>query len=399
MCAAPNCAALVPMLYSRYMSTRRRIPPLGRLRVRKERPTNTVLFPLGPYAPATAQPVALLLRLRGETVVGIEPPETGFCRRGIAALVEGRAVDAALPVVEHSCSFAGTAHRIAFCRALESAAGATPSETAATTRILFAEVERILARLWALGTTARAFSQAPFWQSALQQREDLFAALDDAAGARAYWGIAVPGGARGDLDFDPLRTALDAVETSLTAWRVAVGPQGRLGRAGKGVGRLSEERARELGLHGLAGAGSYATEDARETESGYAALGVDWPSLDGKRSGDVAARLTVAVEDIAISVSLAKACLGTLPAGDGDAARTLTLPGRALELQSAVEGPHGPVMLSFTRTPTGALGDLRIETTTPAVLDALPALLEGQTLAHALATLASLDLCLECLDQ
>jgi NADH-quinone oxidoreductase subunit D len=387
------------MLYSRYMSARRRTPPLGRLRVRKERPTNTVLFPLGPYAPATAQPFALLLRLRGETVVGVEPPETGYCRRGIAGLVEGRTVDAALPVVEHSCSFAGTAHRIAFCRALESAAGAAPSKTAVTTRILFAEVERILARLWTLGATARAFSQAPFWTSALQQREDLFAALEESAGARAFWGVAVPGGARSDLDYDPLRGALDGVENSLTAWRVAVGPQGPLGRAGKGVGRISEESARELGLRGLAGAGSYAAEDARATESGYAALGVEWPALDGKRSGDVAARLTVAVEDVATSVALAKACLGALPAGDGDAARALSLPGRALDLHSTVEGPHGPVMLAFTRAPSGAIGDLRIETMAPATLETLPTLLEGRPLAHALATVASLDLCLECLDQ
>ena len=374
-------------------------PPLARLRVRKERPTNTVLFPLGPYASATVQPFALLLRLRGETIVGVEPPETGYCRRGIAALVEGRTADAALPVVEHSCSFAGTAHRIAFCRALETAAGAAPSKTAVNTRILFAEVERILARLWTLGATARAFSLAAFWQTALQQREDLFTALEDAAGTRAFWGVAVAGGVRGDLDFEPLRTALDAAETSLTAWRVAVGPQGPLGRAGKGVGRISEERAREFGLRGLAGAGSYATEDARQKDSGYTALGVDWPSLDGKRSGDVAARLTVAVEDIAASVALAKACLGTLPDGHINDARALTIPNSALDLNATVEGPHGPVNVAFSRTATGALGDLHIETTAPAVLDALPALLEGRPLATALAMLASLDLCLECLDQ
>ena len=387
------------MLYSRYMSTRRRIPPLGRLRVRKERPTNTVLFPLGPYTPATAQPFALLLRLRGETIVGVEPPETGYCRRGISALVEGRTVDAALPVVEHSCSYAGTAHRIAFCRAVETAAGVAPSKTAVNTRILFAEIERILARLWMLGATARAFSLPSFWKTALQQREDLFAALEDAAGTRAFWSVAIAGGVRGDLDFEPLRTALDVVETSVTAWRVAVGPQGPLGRAGKGVGRISDERAREYGLRGLAGAGSYATEDARQAESGYAALDVEWPSLDGKRSGDVAARLTVAVEDIATSVALAKACLGTLPEGGANAARAISLPNGALALNATVEGPHGPVTVSLARSAAGALGDLHIETTAPALLDALPALLEGRTLAHALAILASLDLCLECLDQ
>ncbi len=371
----------------------------GRLSARKERSTNTVLFPLGPYSPATAQPFALLLRLRGETIVGVEPPGIGYCRRGISALVEGRSIETALPIVAHSCSFAGTAHRIAFCRALESAAGAALSQAATNTRILFAEVERILARLWTLGATARAFGVAPLWKAALQQREDLFAALEDATGFRAFWGVAIPGGARDDLDFDPLRTALDAVESSVTAWRVAVGPQGPLGRAGKGVGRLSAESARELGIYGLAGAGSYATEDARQADSGYTGLDVEWPSLDDKRSGDVAGRLACAVEDIATSVALARACLGALPAGNSDLAIAFSMPSRPVDLHATVESPHGPVTLSATYAAAGTLGDLRIDTTAHAILDAVPTLLEGRPVAQALATLASLDLCLECLDQ
>ncbi len=366
---------------------------------RKERPTNTTLFPLGPYAPPTAQPLALTLRLRGETIVGIEPPHAGYCHRGIAALVEGKTVDEARPLVEHSCSFAGTAHRIALCRALEAAAGATVEPPAQATRILFLEIERILARLWLLGLTSRGMGLTHLWQTALEQREALFAALETATGARAFWAIATPGGVRADLELDPLRAALEGLDSAAADWRVASGPQGSLGRTGKGMGVLTEERARALGLHGPAGAGSYADEDARRTDEGYEALAVEWPATDQKRTGDVAARLAFAAEDLASSLAITQKCLAGLPAGESGAARPLKLPTGDLALRGVVEGPHGPVTLTATHRAAGTLHDLRIETATPAALAALPEALEGKPLAHALPTLASLDLCLECLDQ
>src|SRR5215472_2372676 len=116
----------------------------------EERATSTVTFPLGPYHPALAQPVALTLRLRGETVVGAEPPGLGYCRRGIVRLVEGSMPDAALPIVERTCSHAHEAYRIAFCRALEEASGSKVSEMAEASRTLFAEIEFLLARLGTL---------------------------------------------------------------------------------------------------------------------------------------------------------------------------------------------------------------------------------------------------------
>jgi Ni,Fe-hydrogenase III large subunit len=371
----------------------------GPLAPRKERPTNTTLFPLGPYAPPTAQPLALTLRLRGETVVGVEPLHAGYCHRGIAALVEGKTIDEALPLVEHSCCFAGTAHRIALCRALEAAAGATIEPSARATRILFLEIERILARLWLLGLTSRGMGLTHLWQTALEQREALIAALETATSARAFWGIATPGGVRAELEIDPLRTALEQLDATATAWRAAVGPQGALGRTGKGMGALTEERARALGLRGPAGAGSYADEDARRTDEGYEALAVEWPSADQKRTGDVAARLAFAVEDLAASLALTQKCLAGLPAGESGAVRPLKLPTGDLSLQAVVEGPHGPVTLTATHSAASTLHDLRIETAAPAALAAVPEALEGKPLAHALPTLASLDLCLECLDQ
>jgi ech hydrogenase subunit E len=342
--------------------------------------------------------VRLNLRLRGETVVGVEPPAAGYCRRGIAALVEHKSVAAALPIIEHSCSYAGTAHRVALCRALEAAADAHISQHARLTRILFAEIERSLARLWVLGWVAYSMGLVQLWRDALQRREDLFAALEEATGRRQFWGIALPGGVRDDLVFEPLGGALAKVEHAVTAWRVALGPRGLLGRAGAGAGLISAERAQALGLEGVAGCGSVARDDLRRSDSSYDDLGVEWPPLDAKRSGDVTGRVSCAVEDLAASVAIAQQCLHELPSTTTEHANALTLPSGEHQLRAAVEGPHGPALLEATLSAASTLTGLRLETPGAATLAALPEVLEGRPLVQVPAILASLDLCLECLD-
>src|SRR5262249_20166222 len=157
-------------------------------------------------------------------------------------------------------SFAGTAHRIALCRALEAAADLHVSQQASLTRILFAESERSLARLWVLGWVAYGMGLVQLWRDALQRREELFAALEKATGRRQFWGVVIPGGVRGDLELEPLGDALARVEQDVTTWRVAIGPRGLLGRAGAGAGLISAERAQALGLEGVAGCGSVARD-------------------------------------------------------------------------------------------------------------------------------------------
>src|SRR5579863_3800940 len=130
---------------------------------------SAIAFPLGPYHPALPLPMALTLRLSGETVVGVAPVDaagalapgaTGYCRRGVAELCVGRAPDDALAIVERSCSLAGPAHRQALCLALEAVAGVEAPESDRIARSLFAELARILARLWTLGQVARAAAES-----------------------------------------------------------------------------------------------------------------------------------------------------------------------------------------------------------------------------------------------
>lgn len=349
------------------------------------------------------QPIALRLRLRGERISGVEPPLTGYCRRGVTELAAGGSVEDALALVERSCAIAGTAHRLALVTALESLTGVTPSRSAGITRVLFAEAERILARLATLAQAARAVSATRQERDALEQREALFAALRTATGQRVFWAVAVPGGTRSDFayELDGIREALAAVEAQIPTWRSVVGPRGPVGQASRGAGTLSGERAAALGLAGIAAGGSGVGGDLRRDDSygGYNDLTIDWPARLGSAAGDAAARLAYAVDDMAISATIGRECLMELEGASAsakpfDAADAPV--GR--EASATVEGPHGPVTVAVVLASGGRVERLRLEPRCRATLEALPELLEGRPLSQAPLILASADLCAECLD-
>lgn len=264
----------------------------------------------------------------------------------------------------------------------------------------------MLARLWTLGMTARAAGlYAPF-REAMDQRETLFEALEEATGERMFWGIALPGGVRA-LDasraLDTLHIALDSLEPAIETWRLAIGPRGPLGRAGAAVGPVTREQATTLGLTGLTARAAGVENDVRRDEpyGAYADLAIEWPAASAGLStaGDVAARLALAVNDLQSSTLICRQCLTTLANAEG----TSLVEGRSgrsdgREGRSAVEGSHGRVEVRVTLASGGAIELASLVVPGARLLDALPALLQGQSIGAVPMVLASLDLCMECID-
>jgi Ni,Fe-hydrogenase III large subunit len=362
----------------------------------KERSMSAVLYPLGPYPSTFAQPLPLTLALRGDAIADTRLGDLSLYHRGVIALAEGKPADEALAIIERSCSNAGQTHRLALTLALEAANGRPTSRKARLTRVLFAEIERTLARLWTLGLSARAAGYPSLWRAALDQREDLFAATETATGERVYWGVATVGGTRDNLTLDGLAEALTHFAPACESWRQATIARGPLGTAAAGLGVISEEQAQDLS--GLAGRAAGNRQDVRESApyDGYLDLAHDWPSSSYK-TGDAAARLLCAAEDLTTSVAVAQACLAELSkdaaeTGDIPEARAATGAGEA-----TVEGPHGAVRIGAASDQEGSVARLECVTPGKALYALLPEILRGHSATHAPLILASLDLCAQCL--
>jgi Ni,Fe-hydrogenase III large subunit len=329
----------------------------------------------------------------------------GYCHRGIEALAAGKAVPQALDIVERSCSFAGHSHRSALCQAIETATGAAPSARSSLIQALFAEVERTLERLWLLGMTARAAGLHALFHDALGQRELLFEALSSMTGQRLFWGIAEPGGVReleGSADLESLAGVVEKLTPAVETWRVSLGPRGPLGRVGSGIGRITEERARALHLAGVAARAAGVEADLRRDApyGAYAQVTFDWAEdgADPPSGGDVAARMALAVSDMATSVRLTRTFLEALPSAEDTAVVPSGTRAGGGSGRGAAEGPHGPVEASVTLTPAGAVDHVSLQLPSAALVAALPELLEGQRLDLVPMILASVDLCMECRD-
>jgi Ni,Fe-hydrogenase III large subunit len=347
--------------------------------------------------------LALTFKLRGEQIVAVDPPTTGYCRRGIESLVNGSPPARALDIVERSCSLAGHSHRVALCQALEAGSAAAPSARAQLLRALFAEIERIQARLWYLAALARAANAQASLREALDQREALYDALTEATGERHFWELGEVGGVRrlDDAALTALGAALDGVAAAAQTWRVATSRQSPLGRIGTGVGTVSEQMVTELGLTGPVAKASGITADLRRDApyGGYALVSFAWDAGGPPEpKGDVAARAAFAAHDVAMSVQLARTLLEALPAASDDAVVPAAGAKGSGSGQARIETPHGPVEIAAGLKSDGAVRDFSLQTPGAGTLAALPLLLEGQPIALAPVILASLDLCVECLD-
>lgn len=358
-------------------------------------------FPLGPYHPALPEPLSLRLAVRGETVTGVDL-HTGYLRRGVEALAAQRALADALDVVERACGTCGMSHRLAACLALEQAAGVTPPERGQALRTVFAEIERAQARLWLLALAGRAMELGALHHAALEAREILFEGVVAATGARLFWGVAIPGGATNVADPAALADAVAQATAPLQVIDRAVGTNTLTRRWGR-VGRVTLETAERLGLTGLVLRAAGASDDLRVAApyDAYAAVTdeLNWDA--GPLTGDVPARLRVAALDLRASLRAVTALLDDLPAGQERAAFPTVLPDGAANAE--VEGPHGreSIALRLTRAPVAAPGWLaEVTLRTPSATNAglVPIVLQRALLAETPAVLASLDLCVACMD-
>ncbi len=371
-------------------------------------------FPLGPYHPALIEPLSLRLAMRGEKVTGVET-HMGYAHRGVEALATERDLLSVLDLVERACGTCGHSHRLALCLAIERHANVTPPPRALALRTAFSEIERALARLWLLTQVGRASEFGALFTFAVEARETLFEACVEATDARLFWGVPVPGGATNVADPGALTEPVAAVAARLPVIERLVRENGMLSSRGKGIGRVAADVAEDLRLTGLlARAAGVDDPDLRRTAP-YDAYDqvVDLfdddtqSALGAAVAGDVASRSRLAVADLRRSLGLIAALLDDLPDGQERA----TFPAQLLagETTASIEGPHGRESIvlrvgdpSANRPvdaqSAGWLGKLTLNPPSRVNCGALPIALVHEHLSDVPLVLASLDLCVACID-
>src|SRR6266581_1105384 len=271
-------------------------------------------IPVGPVHAGIIEPGHFRFSVIGETVIDLKI-RLYFTHKGTEKLFEGRLPADGVELAERVSGDTSVGHALAFCQAIESAAGMVTPERAAYLRTVLLELERLYNHVADFGMIANDTGFAVAHSHCFRIRERLLRLNKRVTGHRLLRGGVIPGGVRVDLPRD--LDLVGEVEAALRDFDEIVALSLRntlvMDRL-EGTGRLTTRTARDHGVLGYVARASGLDADARRDHpfAAYGALRFRVPVFE---SGDVKARALVRVEEARESVGLIRQAVEGLPPG------------------------------------------------------------------------------------
>jgi Ni,Fe-hydrogenase III large subunit/Ni,Fe-hydrogenase III component G len=329
-------------------------------------------IPVGPVHAGVIEPGHFRFSVVGETIIDMKS-RLYFTHKGTEKLFEGRTPADGVALAERISGDTTVGHALAYCQAVEAAAGVTAPPRARWLRVVQLELERLYNHVGDVGMILNDTGFAVAHAHCFRVRERLLRLNKRVTGNRLLRGGLVPGGVAVDApagmdlaaevegalrDFDEMVAI--SLDNTLVADRL------------DGTGRLASRTARDHGVLGVVARASGIDADTRRDHP-FAAYGELTPRVVVHEGGDVRARTLVRVEEARESARLIRRALETLPAGPL-AVDVPRLPAFAPAF-SLVEGWRGTIVHWIMAGADGALQRVK-------VCD--PSFLNWRALSHAL---------------
>jgi Ni,Fe-hydrogenase III large subunit len=260
-------------------------------------------IPVGPVHAGVIEPGHFRFSVLGETVINLRT-RLYFKHKGIEKLFEGRAPDDGMELAERISGDTSVGHALAFCQAVEAAAGVEAPERARLARVVLLELERLYNHIGDVGAIVNDTGFAVGHAHCYRIREQLLRLNKRLTGSRLLRGTLAPGGLAKDLRIpsDVIRDVAAAAADFEEVVSICLKNTLLLDRL-EGTGVLTAERAQDHGALGYVARASGQDLDARRDHphAEYGRLAFRVPVLAG---GDVKSRMVVRIEETRQSVSL-----------------------------------------------------------------------------------------------
>jgi Ni,Fe-hydrogenase III large subunit len=262
-------------------------------------------IPVGPVHAGLIEPGHFRFWVVGETILKMKA-RLWFIHKGIERLFQGRGIAGGMELAERISGDSAVGHGLAYCLAVEAAAGVEVPGRAGELRSALLEMERLYNHVADVGALCNDVGFGLANARALILRERLLRLNAEVTGHRLLRGGVLPGGAAvrrlpalGELreigeQFDELVDL--ALSHSMVIDRFA------------GMARLGEVQAAEIGVLGVVGRASGRSFDARvahpftEYPEGF------HPAV--RDGGDVLARFRVRADEVVASLTLINDVVG-----------------------------------------------------------------------------------------
>lgn len=300
-------------------------------------------IPVGPVHAGIIEPGHFRFQAVGEIVLNIEE-RLGYVHKGIEKIAIGRDAHDLARLAGRISGDSTVAHTWAACQAMERATGLNIPSRALWLRAVMAERERIANHLGDIGAICNDVGFV-FAQSQLTRLKEIWIRENrNIFGHRLLMDCIIPGGTAVDVSpsstheiSESCRLLAAEVELIIKLLEDSESLEDRL----MGTGRLTPEKANELGTVGYVGRASGQAFDVRRdvAYAPYDRLDIPVPCF---RAGDVAARAKIRAEEIRISAKILNDLLETLP--DGPHLAQWKNPDHVCEGMGFIEGWRGEIM-------------------------------------------------------
>lgn len=313
-------------------------------------------LPFGPVRADVFESAQFLFFYIGEGILHYHP-RLFFKHRGMERRFEGLNPELGAVLAERVSGVGSVAHALAYCQALEAAAGCAVPARARWLRVLLAEMERLYNHLHYLGhlchTTTLKVGEAE--GKLLEERvKQMNAKL---TGSRFLRGVLAPGGLRRDLDPAGLGAALNVLRREYATYVV------KLERTNSHLDRLittgvlSKKVAFDQGATGPVERASGLDRDLRRDHA-YAAYDELPLSIALRETGDAYARAQVRVAEVDASIDIIQHVLAQLPHGAVRAPCAAAPSGEGLGWS---ESPRGSLFYAVHFDALGRLARVKIK--------------------------------------
>ncbi|HLF27941.1 MAG TPA: NADH-quinone oxidoreductase subunit C [Anaerolineae bacterium] len=282
-------------------------------------PPGALEVPVGPVHAGVIEPGHFRFHVAGEAIEQLDL-HLGYTHKGVERLFQiNYTLHDGWKLAEHVVGDSAFAHSLAYCRAVESLAGATPPRPAELARMLCLELERLYNHMGDCAALAHDVALELPASAMAAPREALLRLNECLAGHRFLRGINRPGGVILPAPLNPadIRHRVgQAVERFLPPAHFLLTDPGFRDRL-MNTGVLTRDRAKSLGAIGLAARASDLDRDFRQLHPVGAEsfpeisadlktplLEIDPYAVSERTAGDAYARYAIRVAEVAGSTKL-----------------------------------------------------------------------------------------------
>jgi formate hydrogenlyase subunit 5 len=296
------------------------------------------LMPLGPVRADVAESLRYEMAVLGDEIHHVRLV-AGLKRRRVLAALAGTAPDVGVSVAERISGTAAFAHALAFCEAVEAAAGLAVPPEEARLRVILAELERVASHLGDLAALAAATGTIVAGPDLLRLKEEVLRFNARVTGHRYLRGVLTPGGLRRPVALAEweLRTLVARVGAEFGSIRRHLDRTNAFLDRLHGAGRIPAAALAELQLTGFVGKSAGRDRDER-WDRPYAAYA---EAVDGLRpvsllAPDAYGRYAVRADEVLQSLTILRRMAADLTLPPHRPARLAV--GRGI---GVVEAPRG----------------------------------------------------------